>query len=336
MTETLTSGSGNGGRFAYRNKCEFTVGRDRAGEVVLGFRVSSFGEGTVCESPRECGNVPEVTKKLCDAFEAFIRESALPIYDVAAHEGVWRQLTVQHSARTGHLRGMVQVKTLGVESKVWDAERARMTRWCEEHKASLGLTGMLIQYYDGPSMPRENDPSAVPNLLWGAPDLEEHLTVPGPIAMDVPTPTLKFLVSPGAFFQVNTPGCEKLYEIVGRFADADIGALQAKTAVDSLVSDQDPSNVPREGEKMVVTKTDVADVDNNATVNTAEEQDITLLDVCCGTGTIGLCVAASMPSVKKVVGVELCKAAVADAKRNAELNQQGETAHFFASAAEKM
>ena len=61
-----------------------------------------------------------------------------------------------------------------------------------------------------------------------------------------------------------------------------------------------------------------------------------MLDVCCGTGTIGLCVAASMPSVKKVVGVELCKAAVADAKRNAELNQQGETAHFFASAAEKM
>jgi hypothetical protein len=348
MTETVPSGGGNGGRFAYRNKCEFTVGRNRAGEIVLGFRVSSFGEGTVCESPRECGNVPEATKQLCASFEAFIRASALPIYDVGTHLGVWRQLTVQHSARTGHLRGMVQVKTLFVADEAWNAEQARMTRWCEENKATLGLTGMLIQYYDGPSMPRENDPSAVPKLLWGAPDLEEHLSVPGPIA-DVPTPTLKFLVSPGAFFQVNTPGCEKLYEIVGRYADADIGALQAKTDADSLVSDQDPSNVPREGEKMAAAKPIAVAADDETMTPgdggvgvdggkavAAEEQDITLLDVCCGTGTIGLCVAASMPSVKKVVGVELCKAAVSDAKRNAELNQQGDTAHFFASAAEKM
>ena len=40
--------------------------------------------------------------------------------------------------------------------------------------------------------------------------------------------------------------------------------------------------------------------------------------------------------VKKVVGVELCKAAVEDAKRNAELNNQGDTAHFFAAKAEAM
>jgi tRNA/tmRNA/rRNA uracil-C5-methylase (TrmA/RlmC/RlmD family) len=58
--------------------------------------------------------------------------------------------------------------------------------------------------------------------------------------------------------------------------------------------------------------------------------------VCCGTGTIGLCVAASNERVKKVVGVELCKAAVADAKRNATLNNQGDTAHFFAAKAEAM
>ncbi|KAL2092207.1 hypothetical protein ACEWY4_012005 [Coilia grayii] len=46
-------------------------------------------------------------------------------------------------------------------------------------------------------------------------------------------------------------------------------------------------------------------------------QDSTVLDVCCGTGTIGISLAKR---VKKVIGIELCQEAVADAKVNAELN----------------
>lgn len=45
--------------------------------------------------------------------------------------------------------------------------------------------------------------------------------------------------------------------------------------------------------------------------------DTTLLDICCGTGTIGLSLASK---VNKVYGVEVCKRAVQNAKRNAELN----------------
>lgn len=46
-------------------------------------------------------------------------------------------------------------------------------------------------------------------------------------------------------------------------------------------------------------------------------QDSTVLDVCCGTGTIGISLAKR---VKKVIGIELCQEAVEDAKVNAELN----------------
>lgn len=42
-----------------------------------------------------------------------------------------------------------------------------------------------------------------------------------------------------------------------------------------------------------------------------------LLDVCCGTGTIGLTMAAS---VTKVVGVDLVESAIVDARHNAQLN----------------
>ena len=43
-----------------------------------------------------------------------------------------------------------------------------------------------------------------------------------------------------------------------------------------------------------------------------------LVDVCCGTGTIGLCLA---DRVQQVVGVELVQEAVRDAIKNAEANK---------------
>lgn len=42
-----------------------------------------------------------------------------------------------------------------------------------------------------------------------------------------------------------------------------------------------------------------------------------VLDICCGTGALGLCLAQS---VKRVIGVEIIENAVKDAKANAELN----------------
>jgi tRNA (uracil-5-)-methyltransferase len=42
-----------------------------------------------------------------------------------------------------------------------------------------------------------------------------------------------------------------------------------------------------------------------------------LLDICCGTGTIGLCLAGR---VQKIVGVEMCESAVHDARHNAGAN----------------
>uniref|UniRef100_A0A8C4I2B1 tRNA (uracil(54)-C(5))-methyltransferase n=1 Tax=Dicentrarchus labrax TaxID=13489 RepID=A0A8C4I2B1_DICLA len=50
------------------------------------------------------------------------------------------------------------------------------------------------------------------------------------------------------------------------------------------------------------------------------DQDSTVLDVCCGTGTIGISLAKVTLRVKKVIGIELCQEAVEDAKVNAKLN----------------
>jgi tRNA/tmRNA/rRNA uracil-C5-methylase (TrmA/RlmC/RlmD family) len=91
-----------------------------------------------------------------------------------------------------------------------------------------------------------------------------------------------------------------------------------------------------DGDVQMATGDSKEEADKKEEERKESSSDITILDVCCGTGTIGLCVAASNEQVKKVVGVELCEAAVKDARRNAELNNQGDTAHFFAAKAESM
>ena len=99
----------------------------------------------------------------------------------------------------------------------------------------------------------------------------------------------EFRVSPQAFFQVNTPCAEILYSMV----------------VDAL-----RSSVPGRSEAVVAAAA--------AGETTDKPQNLLCLDVCCGTGTIGICCAKAELGV--VVGVELCQAAVDDAHLNAGLN----------------
>jgi tRNA (uracil-5-)-methyltransferase len=71
-------------------------------------------------------------------------------------------------------------------------------------------------------------------------------------------------------------------------------------------------------------------------------KDTTLLDVCCGTGTIGLtCVTEGV--VAEVVGVDISEPAINDARKNAELNGCGQydkdtggLIHFVAGRAEQI
>lgn len=109
-----------------------------------------------------------------------------------------------------------------------------------------------------------------------------------------------FQISPGAFFQTNTRGAEKLYSIV---------------------------------------------IERIKEVTTDPKQTL-LFDVCCGTGTIGLtCLKEGV--VGKLIGVDIAKPAIRDAKLNASKNgfstDENEDAasnksitRFIASPAEKV
>lgn len=96
-----------------------------------------------------------------------------------------------------------------------------------------------------------------------------------------------FHVSPGAFFQVNTRCAELLYGVV----------------VDKLKDIKDT-------------------VDSSQPTDTTKEEsdaDTILLDVCCGTGTIGItCLKAGVAD--RIVGVDISQPAIEDAIQNATAN----------------
>ncbi|CAL8113038.1 unnamed protein product [Orchesella dallaii] len=62
-----------------------------------------------------------------------------------------------------------------------------------------------------------------------------------------------------------------------------------------------------------------------------EQKNATLLDVCSGTGTIGLSLANKC---SQVLGIEMVPSAVEDARKNAEINSLTEKCDFFAGKAE--
>lgn len=61
------------------------------------------------------------------------------------------------------------------------------------------------------------------------------------------------------------------------------------------------------------------------------DEETVVLDICCGTGVIGICLSGR---AKKVIGVELVESAVEDARANAALNGLESKCEFHAGRAE--
>ena len=238
---------------SYRNKCEFSFGFDNEDKPCVGFRLGLFREGSVVVSkPDECVNVSTEMKAVCAVVQNILETSNIPVYSVTTKTGVWRVLTVRQSVSTGELMIMMQVNPAGQTPEERAAVRDLIVKRLTDDCNSFKVTSVYMHEYNGLSAPSDSDPV---EHVFGKTKLEEHLL------------GMRFLVSPNAFFQVNTGGAEKLYSLVKKFANADEHTL--------------------------------------------------LYDVCCGTGTIGIC---ASKGVGKVVGIEICKSATDDAEANAILN----------------
>jgi len=180
----------------WRNKCEFTIGRNEAGEIDVGFILRILGNGEqVVGSVQEVPLVPEAMQHLCRFLAAHIGGSPFPIYDrrESARTGVWRMLLARQNP-AGELLVMVQTTTLEGERRS-EFVRCFVQRLLEEVK---GIVSVYLQFND--EVTDAARPNAVTELVHGRPRLE------------MPMLGLGLEIGPLSFFNPNTTTCVSLME----------------------------------------------------------------------------------------------------------------------------
>jgi 23S rRNA (uracil1939-C5)-methyltransferase len=172
----------------YRNKLEYSFGRDAGGRLICGFhapgRWHEIVEVTDCRLASEAGDrIREQTVALC-------RELGLTAYDRRTGEGFLRNLVV----REGRRSGQVQVRLVTTAGEL---DRDAFARLADAH------TSVLWTQIEGVA---EVTQGGTTELLAGEDRFDEQV---GPV---------RLRVSPLAFLQTNTEMAERLYAIAVDYA----------------------------------------------------------------------------------------------------------------------
>eukprot|EP00804_Cyclotella_cryptica_P026148 CCRYP_013033-RB/>CCRYP_013033-RB protein AED:0.24 eAED:0.24 QI:114/1/1/1/1/1/4/201/724 len=182
-------------------------------------------------SPHCLQNVPDWACAIADILNEYLPTSPMAPYDSKVHRGFFRSFTIRCSLRTRECmvivlhapaKGGVGAKEDGSDdySEVFEAEKERLVGMLtkavlavpnrdfpeghvraarDDGSEEIRVTSVFFQEYEGLSQPGPDHPV---QHVYGKTCLEERLG------------QCTFQISPGAFFQTNTEGAEKLYGII--------------------------------------------------------------------------------------------------------------------------
>ncbi|CAG2184771.1 TRMT2A [Mytilus edulis] len=238
----------------YRNKCEFTIGKDVNGqEKTVGFRFGMYKDGTnSVGEPYDLLIIPDTMKKVVKCFQDYIRSRPLTSYDPEHHQGYWRLLTVR-SCLLGDLMLTVDFHPQQLTKAAIDEEKNKL----QEFFTSGDGKGCKVSsiYWRTYSSVQTGSHEAEYEHVIGSKYIEEKLF------------DLKFRVSPDAFFQVNTLGAEVLYSQVADWCNAsptttvlDICCGTDSGATISVINEQLLRRAFYKKELPVITTTDLHEI----------------------------------------------------------------------------
>ncbi|KAH8373361.1 hypothetical protein KR009_004096 [Drosophila setifemur] len=249
--EILPSPTVNG----YRNKNEFTVGKNSQGEIVVGFRLGCYSDGSVeVAEVEDLPHLPEQAKWAARSFQKLVRQSKFQPFNPDGNVGHFRQLMVRCSSATGEIMLVAGIYSSNLCQSEQQELKNELKNFYADVESDSPYKCTSLYYQDVKHREAGQMVNPVDHILGST-----HITdtIQG----------LKFRISPLAFFQINTEGANVLYQ----------------QAIDLA----------------------------------AATKHTTLLDICCGTGTISL---AFAKHCRKVLGVEIVPDAIKDAEYNAEAN----------------
>jgi len=189
----------------YRNKMEYTFGKDKEGSKALGLhKKGRFNEIVTTD---ECNIVDEDFNKLLKLVLNFSLENGIPFYNSKTHEGFLRHLVVRKASINNEL--LVNI----VSTSQIDYDFSKLADKIKNTIFNSKLVGILHTQNDSLS-----DAVILENLniLYGRDYLIEKLL------------GLKFKINAFSFFQTNSYGAELLYKTVREFA----GEILNKTVFD--------------------------------------------------------------------------------------------------------
>lgn len=225
----------------YRNKAQFPLGKNKDGNVEMGFY--GFHSHRVVNTDT-CLLQPKIFDKVMEVVRVYLEETNQTIYDETTHKGLVRHLYIRYGEKTGEI-----MVCLVINGDKLSHEDLLVNSLKENIK---GLKSVVI-----------NSNKEKTNVITGF----ENRAIYGDKYIIDNLCGLNFRISPNSFYQVNHNQAEKLYNKAKEYANL-----------------------------------------------TGNEN---LIDLYCGTGTIGLTMA---DKCKSLIGVEIVPQAIKDAKLNAKLN----------------
>jgi 23S rRNA (uracil1939-C5)-methyltransferase len=176
--------------YHYRNKMEYSFGRDAEGRLTLGLHRRGFFDRPF--DLTRCHIATPVSSEIVAFVRDFARAEQLPAYDLRSHQGLLRFLAVREATRTGQ----VMVNLVASESHpALDTLAARLReRFPAVASVLLNVTRRKAQVAVG-----EEE-----RVLAGSPTIVERLG------------GLEFEISSRSFFQTNTEQAERLLEVALR------------------------------------------------------------------------------------------------------------------------
>lgn len=288
----------------YRNKAQYPVGYDRAGNLVVGFYA---GRTHDIIANTDCPLGPPENKFILEAALAYMKENGVSAYRESTGEGLVRHVLI----RTGFASGEIMVclvingKRLPAEEKLVEKLlKVELEKVVLDGEASPGMCEQTAREEERET-PRKRIVSISVSInkektnvimgqeirvLWGSGWMEDSLRVLNAADFGVENmeggnaegeEKITFCISPLSFYQVNPGQTEKLYALALEYAGL-----------------------------------------------TGKE---TVWDLYCGIGTISLFMAKR---AKKVYGVEIVPQAIEDARENARRNRITNVEFFVGKAEE--
>lgn len=188
--------------FRYRNKAQYPVGTDKAGNPVAGFyagRTHSIIANT------ECFLGPAENRRILEAVLDYMRENKVSAYEEESGRGLIRHILI----RTGFASGQIMVCL--IINATSPAALPGQEKLLRRLTALEGMTSISVNL----NTRRDNViMGETVHTIWGTPFIMDTLCIRG----QGEARELTFKISPLSFYQVNPVQTEKLYGLALEYA----------------------------------------------------------------------------------------------------------------------